>query len=47
LIPHEEEKKDIVEGTTRINAKLPHQIDHMLSNSKEDETQATLFAKIQ
>jgi hypothetical protein len=35
LILHEEEKKDIIKGITKIDAKKPHQTGRVLDNQEE------------
>jgi hypothetical protein len=47
LIFHKKEKKDIIEGIVRINAKPPHQMNHVLSDQEEGEKQVAPLAKEQ
>jgi hypothetical protein len=39
LIPHEKEEKNTIEETTRIGAKSPHQMGHVVSGQEEGEKQ--------
>lgn len=39
LVPHEREKKDTTEETTKLGARSPHQIGHVLSGQEEGEKQ--------
>lgn len=39
MIPHEKEEKNTIEETTRIGAKSPHQMGHVVSGQEEGEKQ--------
>jgi hypothetical protein len=40
LVPHKREEKGTTKGITKLSAKSPHQIGHVLSSQEEGEKQA-------
>jgi hypothetical protein len=45
LIPHEKEEKNTIEETTKIGAKSPHQMGHVVSSQEEGEKQVALLVE--